>query len=156
MGTEPENESSGDLAMRRLGFILFACLLAGCGANQPATDGDDTRAWQGTWKLASCVANGESQMADMQWIVNGDHYTIRLDGKSGGDPYPFKLDAKQKHIDVNHHDTPKGTYGGQLKGIYEIQGNSLKVCYDLKGQQYPRSFDAGRGSGRVLYQFRRE
>jgi uncharacterized protein (TIGR03067 family) len=142
--------------MRRLGFILFACLLAGCGGNQAANEADDTRAWQGTWKLVSCTANGESQMADMQWIVNGDRYTIRLDQKSGGDPYPFKLDAKQKHIDVNHHDTPKGTYGGQLKGIYEVQGNSLKVCYDLKGQRYPKSFDAGRGSGQVLYQFQRQ
>jgi uncharacterized protein (TIGR03067 family) len=142
--------------MRRLVFISFSCLLAGCGVPQVANDADDTRSWQGTWKLVSCTANGESQMADMQWIVNGDRYTIRLDRKSGEDPYPFKLDAKQKHIDVNHHDTPKGTYGGHLKGIYDVQGNSLKVCYDLKGQHYPKSFDAGRGSGQVMYQFQRE
>jgi uncharacterized protein (TIGR03067 family) len=156
IGTEPEDESSGDLAMRRLGFLLFACLLAGCGVNHAANEADDTRAWQGTWKLVSCIANGESQMADMQWIVNGDHYTIRLDRQSHLDPYPFKLDPEQKHIDVNHHDTPEGTYGGRLKGIYEIQGDSLKVCYDLKGQRYPKSFDAGRGSAQVLYQFQRE
>ena len=103
--------------MRRLGFIHFACLLAVCGVNHAAaTEADDTRAWQGTWKLVSCMANGESQTADMKWIVNGD----------------------------------------RLKGIYEIQGNSLKVCYDLKGQRYPKSFDAGRGSAQVLYQFQRE
>jgi uncharacterized protein (TIGR03067 family) len=142
--------------MRRLGISLFACLLAGCGVSRAATDVDDTQAWQGTWKLVSYMANGESQMVDMQWIVNGDHYTIRLDRQSGVDPYAFKLDPQQKHIDVTHHDTPKGTYGGRLKGIYDIQGNSLKVCYDLKGQRYPRSFDAGRGSAQVLYQFQRE
>jgi len=143
--------------MRRLGFIHFACLLAVCGVNHAAaTEADDTRAWQGTWKLVSCMANGESQTADMKWIVKGDHYTIRLKGQSGEDPYTFKLDPRQKHIDVFHHDTPRGTYGGRLKGIYEIQGNSLKVCYDLKGQRYPNSFDAGRGSAQVLYQFQRE
>jgi uncharacterized protein (TIGR03067 family) len=142
--------------MRRLGLILFPCLLAGCGTNQAGSEADDTRAWQGTWKLVSCVANGEPQGGDMQWVVDGDHYTIRVKGKSGGDPYTFKLDAKQKHIDVFHHDTPKGTYGGRLKGIYDIQGNSLKVCYDLKGQRYPASFDAARGSGQAIYQFQRE
>ncbi len=142
--------------MRCLGLILFACCLAGCGVSHADTEGDDARNLQGTWKLVSCIANGESQIADMQWIVSGARYTIRLHGKSGGDPYPFKLDARQKHIDVNHHDTPKGTYGGQLKGIYDIQGNSLKVCYDLKGQRYPKSFDAGRGSAQVLYQFQRQ
>ena len=142
--------------MRRTGLILVACLLAGCGVNRAADVADDTRAWQGTWKLVSCVANGESHMADLQWLVNGDHYTIRLDRKTGNDPYTFKLDPQQKHIDVYHHDTPKGTYGGRLKGIYEISGDMLKVCYDLKGQRYPKSFEAGRGSGQVVYQFQRE
>jgi uncharacterized protein (TIGR03067 family) len=156
IGTDPEDKSSGDLAMRCLGFILFACFLAGCGANHSVTEGDDTRNWQGTWKLVSCIANGESQIADMQWIVSGARYTIRLNRQSGVDPYPFKLDPKQKHIDVHHHDTPKGTYGGHLKGIYDIQGNSLKVCYDLKGQRYPNSFDAGHGSAQVVYQFQRQ
>lgn len=142
--------------MRRPGWILFPCLLAGCGTNPAASEADDTRAWQGTWKLVSCVANGEPERGDMRWVVDGDHYTIRVAGKSGGDPYTFKLDPAQKHIDVYHHDTPEGTYGGRLKGIYVIQGDSLKVCYDLKGQRYPESFDAPRGSGRGVYQFRRE
>ena len=142
--------------MCRLGLILFACLLAGCGASHTLTEADAVQAWQGTWKLVSCVSNGESQIADVQWIVSGDSYTIRLSRQSGTDPYPFKLDPKLKHIDVHHHDTPKGTYGGHLKGIYEVQGDSLKVCYDLKGQQYPKSFDAGRGSAQVVYQFQRD
>jgi uncharacterized protein (TIGR03067 family) len=92
----------------------------------------------------------------MQWVVEGDHYTIRLEGQSHVDLYPFKLDASQKHIDVNHHDTPKGTYGGKLKGIYEITADSLRVCYDLTGSRYPKSFDARPGSRQVLYQFQRE
>src|SRR5262249_16864069 len=161
------DEPSGDPAMRRSGSILFVCLLAGCGAN-PATDeasreggnaaadgAADASAWQGTWKLVSCVADGESQIADLQWVVDGDHYPIRLEEKAGTDPYPFTLDPEQKRIEVNHHETPEGTYGGRLRGIYEVRGDSLKVCYDLKGQQYPESFDAPRGSKRVLYQFQR-
>jgi hypothetical protein len=32
----------------------------------------------------------------------------------------------------------------------------LKVCYDLKGQRYPTSFDASRGSAQVLYQFEQD
>lgn len=137
-------------------MILWVCLLAGCELSHAATATDDPRAWQGTWRLVSCVSNGQSQKANLKWIVAGDRYKIQLDGKTGTDPYTFKLDSQQKHIDVFHHDTPKGTYGGALKGIYEIEGNALKVCYDLKGQRYPTSFDAGRGSAQVLYQFERE
>jgi uncharacterized protein (TIGR03067 family) len=141
--------------MRRLGLIFAACLLAGCGVSHAATDAYDSRAWQGTWKMVSCTHNGEPQNGDVQWIVKNDRYTIRLSGKTGTDPHIITLDAKQRHIDVFHHETPKGTWGGSLKGIYEIQGNTLKVCYDLKGQQYPKSFEAGRGSGQVVYTFQR-
>jgi uncharacterized protein (TIGR03067 family) len=88
-------------------------------------------------------------------VVAGDRYTITLDGQAGNDPYPFTLDPSHKRIDVNHHDTPAGTWGGKLKGIYELSGDSLKVCYDLKGQRYPTSFEAGQGSGQVVYEFRR-
>jgi len=51
---------------------------------------------------------------------HGDHYTIRLNGQSHRDPYMFKLDAGRKQIDVTHHDTPPGTYGGKLKGFTKL------------------------------------
>jgi uncharacterized protein (TIGR03067 family) len=153
--------------MRRLELSLLGCLLACCltscaansnaeptaGAADPAADAAN---WQGTWKLVSCKWNGEPQPGDVQWIVSGDHYNIRLDGQTGTDPYTFTLDARKKQIDVFHHDTPQGTYGGKLKGIYEINGDSLKICYELTGERYPKSFDAGPGSRQVLYQFQRE
>lgn len=137
-------------------LVLSSCCLAGCGATDAADSAGDMTRWQGTWKLVSCTWNGQPQTADLQWIVEGDRYLIRLDGQTHEDPNPFTLDASRKHIDVNHHDTPRGTYGGKLKGIYEVSEGSLRVCYDLTGSQYPSSFDAAPGSRRVLYQFRRE
>jgi uncharacterized protein (TIGR03067 family) len=142
--------------MRLFRLVLLSCLLVGCRGPDAADSAEDAKQWQGTWKLVSCTYDGEPQMADMQWVVNGDHYNIRLNQRLGEDPYPFKLDASQKHIDVTHHETPKGTYGGKLTGIYEIKGDSLRVCYDLTGQQYPGSFDATKGSRQVLYQFQRQ
>jgi hypothetical protein len=59
-------------------------------------------------------------------------------------------------MDATHQETPRGTYGGKLKGSYKISGNSLTVCYDLSGNQYPKSFEAKRGSRQVLYQFQPE
>jgi len=137
-------------------LVLLGCLLAGCRAVFTADSADDTKKWQGTWKLVGSSYDGEPQTADMEWIVDGDHYTIRLNQQSHEDPYMFKLDASRKQIDVFHHETPAGTYGGKLKGIYKISGDSLTVCYDLTGQRYPESFEAKRGSRQVLYQFQRE
>ena len=139
-----------------VGSVLLGCLLAGCRVISAADSADDTKKWQGAWKLVACTYDGEPQMADMEWIVDGDRYTIRLNGHINEDPHMLKLDASRKHVDVFHHWTPPGTYGGKLKGIYEINGDSLILCYDLTGQGYPKSFDAKRGSRQVLYRFRWE
>jgi uncharacterized protein (TIGR03067 family) len=127
-------------------LIVSSCWMAGCGGTLGADPAEDSRLWQGTWRMVSCTWNGQPQPGDVLWIVQGEHYNIRLDRQTHADPYPFQLDPSQKHIDVNHHETPKGTYGGKLKGIYETNGNSLRVCYDLTGARYPKSFEAGPGS----------
>jgi uncharacterized protein (TIGR03067 family) len=95
-------------------------------------------------------------MANMQWVVEGDQYRVRLNQRLDEVPIKFTLDASRKHIDAIHHEAPKWTYGGKLKGIYKINANSLTACYDLTATRYPKSFEAKRGSRRVLYQFRRE
>ena len=84
-----------------------------------------------------------------------DRYTVRHNGRDV-EHDQYKLDPCKKHIDVFHHDVPKGAYGGSLKGIYEIKGNRLRVCYDPTARQYPKSFEAGPGSRLVLYEFQRE
>ena len=142
--------------MRFVLLLLLGCILAACRVAVIAGSSDDTEKWQGIWRMVSTTYDGEPQTADMEWIVDGDHYTIRLNGQSHVDPYTIKLDPSQKHIAVFHHETPPGTYGGSLKGIYDISGDSLTVCYDLTGQRYPESFNANRGSRQVLYKFRRE
>jgi uncharacterized protein (TIGR03067 family) len=144
------------LPKRTIWLVVLNCLLAGCGAVSTANSADDAKTWQGTWKMVATTYEGEPQMADMAWIVDGDRYTIRLDGQQNVDPYMFKLSASRKQIDVFHHETPPGTYGGSLKGIYQVSGDSLTVCYELTGRRYPNSFAAPRGSRQILYRFRRE
>ena len=135
--------------------VVVATLLAGCAAVSSA-DSADPQQWQGTWRLVDAIYDGELQNADMAWVVEGDHYRTRMDGRIQTDLQTFQLDVSRKRIDVFHHDTPPGTYGGSVKGIYKISGDSLTVCYELTGQRYPKSFDAPRGSRQVLYHFRRE
>jgi uncharacterized protein (TIGR03067 family) len=137
-------------------LFIASYVAASCGVLSAPNSADDAKKWQGTWKMVSCEYDGEPQTADMAWVVSGDHYNIRMNGQVNSDPYFFKLDASRKVVDIFHHDTPRGTIGGKLKGIYEINGDSLIVCYDLTEQNYPTSFEAPRGSRRVLYHFKRE
>jgi len=143
--------------MTRLAWVaLLALSLVGCDQVLPGSSADDMKALQGTWTLIVATEDGAPQTGDMQWLVEGDAYRVRYNQKLDTTPVKITLDAARKRIDAVHHDTPPGTYGGKLKGIYELNGNSLRVCYDLTGANYPSSFDAGRGSRRVIYEFRRQ
>jgi len=143
--------------MSRWMCVAFLILsLAGCNSVLPSSSSDDKKALQGTWTLVAATENGTPQSGDMQWIVEGDEYRVRYNQQLEATPFKITLDASRKRIDAFHHDTPAGTYGGKLKGIYELSGSSLRVCYDLTGSYYPSSFDAGPGSRRVIYEFRRE
>jgi uncharacterized protein (TIGR03067 family) len=166
-------DQMGSLLRVAAGCLLayISVCLAGCGqsstigatnaakaagvGNCAAATAEDSRQWQGRWTLVSANWNGVPQTADAQWVVDGDHYTVRHNG-SDAEVDPFKLDACKKHVDVHHHDTPKGTYGGSLKGIYEIKGDRLKVTYDPTARQYPASLESKPGTGQVAYEFRRD
>jgi len=143
------------LAVSHCLLVLWCGLLIGCGATGAPDPAEDVKQLQGTWTLDSTISNGVPQMADLQWLVEGDHYTIRLDGRPHVDPHYFKLDPSKRQIDVLHRDVPNGASGGTLKGIYEIKGDRLSVCFDQTGREYPTSFDSKPGSRRVLYQFHR-
>jgi uncharacterized protein (TIGR03067 family) len=139
--------------MKFLGVLAVCLLLTACkAASDPAAD---LNVWQGTWTLVSVTNEGQSETHDMQWVVQGNEYRIKLDGQLHSDPYVITLDPGHGRIDVFHHDTPAGTYGGKLKGIYKMSGDTLTVSYDLTGATYPDRFDAPPGSKRAVFVFKR-
>lgn len=142
--------------MRILAILLLSCMVVACETRRVADSSEDLKAWQGTWRMVAAIYDGEPQAGDLVWIVQGDEYRTRSQQHVDEGPVKITLDASQKHIDAFHHETPKGTSGGKLKGIYEVNRDSLTVCYDLTDSYYPTSFEAKRGSRRILYQFRRQ
>lgn len=136
--------------------FALSCALVACNVPGAADSSADLKAWQGTWNLVSSTYDGQSQTADLQWVVDGSQYRVRSNQHLEEVPFVFTLDASGKHIDAMHHETPAGTYGGKVRGLYKISGDSLTVCYDLTGNQYPTELEANPGSRRVVYQFRRE
>ena len=78
-----------------------------------------------------------------------DRYTLT---SKSGDPIEgtAKLDSskKPKHIDLD-------VAGRMLKGIYEIDGDTLKMCYKLVGNDRPTELDSTPESGIVLVTHKR-
>jgi len=127
---------------------------------EPIPDGiyaaDDLTALRGKWKMTACTMDGRPMMNDVEWNFDLDSYEIRL---KGGSPVKFKFrldpNKKPKRFATGLLLLPDGK-GANQTGIYELDGDELKLCLDVSGRSYPDSFDAPKGSHRMSYRFARE
>jgi uncharacterized protein (TIGR03067 family) len=135
-----------------------ACLVA---ADKPPDDAarKDLEKMQGDWQAARMVVDGYELPADDAQVlfrtVKGDHYTVFRYDKAAGKG-TLKLDAAKKPRTVDARpDGPAGAKGPIL-GIYEFDGDALKLCFATPGKERPKDFEAKAGSGHTLTVWKRE
>ncbi len=132
-------------------MVLSVCLAA-------APLKGDLAKVQGVWRLMSVEASGVSMdKEDLQMlevIVRGDKCTVMRNGETT-DSRTLRLDEnhKPKHFEYTY---PMGEHKGQtLHGIYELSGDTWKVCLAMPGKPRPKEFKAGPGSDDTLYIMKR-
>jgi uncharacterized protein (TIGR03067 family) len=120
-----------------------------------AKDGDTI---QGTW-LPQAAELGGKMFPDQirkitRLVVKDGMYTVTI-GKMV-DKGTVKLDpsAKPKTMDIVGTDGPNK--GKTILAIYELDGDTLKVCYDLGGKNRPTEFKTSAGTLLYLVTHRRE
>ena len=139
--------------------VVLLLLAAGALATADAPPGDskkDLERMQGDWAADSFVIDG-MQLPDDDAraffrTVKGDAYTVarykRVLGKG-----TIKLDAgkKPKAIDALAAGRDK-----PLLGIYELDGDRMKLCFAGPGKERPTAFTSAAGSGQTLTVWVRE
>ena len=138
-------------------FVILAAL-AFVAADDDANK-KDMEKLQGDWAAFSMVRDGMSIPRDDAQAffrsVKGDKYTVfRYD--EAVNKWSFTIDAtmKPKTMDV----TPEGTddKAKASLGIYEFDGDKLKVCFAMPGKDRPTEFASKEGSGHALTVWERE
>jgi uncharacterized protein (TIGR03067 family) len=149
--------------MHTRALALIASMLAvnGCsngGVLSSYSPEEDAREMQGTWKLTSATSNGETISDNVHLTIEREKYVMHARGVDESSTFTLGIGGPHT-IRVFHHENPlaaQGFYGGTLTGIYEFSGDRLRLCFDGTGREYPKRFDAGRGSRRIMYQFVRD
>jgi uncharacterized protein (TIGR03067 family) len=138
--------------MRRNGLIVVAgaLLLAGpLGAQESAKD--ELAKLQGAWKIVTHERDGKPVATDKnaRVVMNGNKFVTKAGDKVLREG-TLKLDPAQKPpaIDVTY---TEGPFKGQtLKGVYELDGDSWKICYGEPGEERPKQIPARAGKGQLL------
>ncbi len=139
-------------------FVLAPALVAA--AQKPKDDAvkNELRKFQGSWRIVSVEASGkklpEEDFKEVVLILEGDRHTTR----NGADRYSgtFAIDPgkKPKRIDFLYDDGPEK--GKTARGIYEFDGDTLKICLGLAGQERPTEFTSKPGSRHFLEVLKRQ
>ena len=144
----------------RISLVALFCAVGFAvsgGSDTPADDKVDLKKeiskFQGTWTFESSEAGGKQLPADelkgFLVIFEGNKHTV----KKGDEVIQVgtqKLDPSKspKAIDVTMTEGPNK--GAVMLGIYEFDGDTLKVCFDSQGKRRPTEFRSAPGSANFV------
>jgi uncharacterized protein (TIGR03067 family) len=132
----------------------------------------------------ACCGAAPASGAETKPIDSLDGTWLPVTAEIGGTPFPeevrkiitLKIKANEYRVTVGdvldrgtiQVDATKSPKSMDLKGvegpnkdrtipaIYELQGDSLQICYDLSGQRRPTEFKSTAGTQQFLVRYQRE
>jgi uncharacterized protein (TIGR03067 family) len=114
--------------------------------------------FEGSWRFDSVELEGKAEAIEafkgIRLVLKGDHFTMAIPNASHEGTYTVDPTARPKTIDVTFTDGPEK--GKTSYGIYELEGDTYKVCIGLTGKPRPTEFASKPGSGHVLEVLKRE
>lgn len=146
--------------MRGQALLVMACGLVLIG--QLAGDEgkkDDIDLFQGDWVMVSGEANGvkiaDEQAKAFKRTVKGDKITIT---RGGEELYrgTFKLDPTKKPKTIDVHVETGPAKGMTRVGIYELDGDTMKICVAQPEAPRPTEFTGKAGSNQTCSVWKKE
>ncbi len=134
-------------------LLLLTALLT------PAADADPVKEemakLEGTWQLVSAETDGkrlpDEQAKQIRVVIQGGKHTVYFGEKPLAEGVPFKIDPSKKPTQVE--DTLPD--GRKVRGIYQLDGDTLRSCVAAPDKERPTKFTGKAGSGYTLRVFKR-
>jgi uncharacterized protein (TIGR03067 family) len=138
-------------------FVVLTLVLS----FSPAAGGDDAKdadTIQGTWVPSAAELGGkmfpDEVRKSIKLVVKDDKYTVTVGKQVDQGTVKLNPAAKPKELDITGTDGPNK--GKTILAIYERDGDTLRVCYDLGGKARPTEFKTREGTQLFLVTYKRE
>jgi uncharacterized protein (TIGR03067 family) len=120
--------------------------------------GDELKRFKATWRFVEIEAEGqkvpEKAFEKDTLVLRGNQFTSYVAGKLVHGLFKIDPVAKPKTIDIIFTEGPGK--GHSQKGIYELEGDTQKICIAMPDQPRPTEFGSKPGSGHILEILKRE
>ena len=133
--------------------LAVASSLAAFGAEPP-----DAKAIQGSWTPVKAELSGqpmaEAVLRTISLKLTDGKYEVYAGSQPDNGTYALDDTTKPKSITVTGTDGPNR--GKTFPAIYELKGDTLRICYDLSGAKRPAEFKTVASTKLYLVTYRRK
>ena|SRR5438309_8995474 len=113
---------------------------------------------QGTWRPSEAELGGQKYPDEfrktIKLVVKDDKYTVTVGQAVDEGTIKLMPSAKPKAMDITGTEGPNK--GKTFPAIYERNGDTLRICYDLSGKKRPTEFKSEPGTQLFLVTYKRE
>jgi uncharacterized protein (TIGR03067 family) len=135
-------------------FIAFACFITFA-----ADDSADVKALHGCWVPVKAELGGQALPADVLSTITltltNNNYEVTIKGEQS-DYGTWTLDTSTKPKGMTIVGTKGPNAGKTFPCIYEIKGDTFRICYDLSGAKRPTEFKTATGAKLYLVTYNRK
>ncbi len=121
-------------------------------SSAPATE------FEGEWQMVSGIMDGQPmEKSAVKWVrrVTQGNQTTVYAGPQMMMKMEFTSDSSKSPKTIDYLNTAGSNAGKSQLGIYELEGDLLKICVSAPGAARPAQFESGPGDGRMLTVWRR-
>lgn len=140
-------------------YIVCLCFVIGVSFSTFAGDPpNDAKAVQGNWKPAKAELAGQPMpdnfLQSVSLKLDNGKYEVFVGTQPDRGTYTVDSSTKPKSMSITGTDGPNK--GKTFPAIYEIKGDTLRVCYDLSGTKRPTEFKTSAGAQLYLVTYHRK
>ena len=126
-------------------------------AEDPKPRQENAKMIEGKWSIDKAELAGQPFPAEvaktMTLILEKDKYTLKSPGPDDIGTLTIDPAKTPKQMDIKGVQGPN--QGKTFLAIYELDGDSLKICYDLAGKTRPVEFKTAAGTTQFLVVYKR-
>jgi uncharacterized protein (TIGR03067 family) len=150
-----------DLAARIPVILLVTSMtLLAAGAVRAQDEAAPATGVEGNWRAdAAETGTGPVEPGDLQTVtisLVGGVYEVHVEGHGTTDAGTYTVEEGKKPHQMRVVVSSGPNQGRTFPAIYEMpDANTLRICYDLSGQKYPKKFEAVYGTPLYLVTYKR-
>ena len=119
---------------------------------------DEFQALKSEWTVAKATLGGNNifeSLKVLQFTIHDDgKYTAKLGEMKDEGAFTLDVSATPKSMIIKPTGGP--SKDKTLKGIYQLDGNMLTICYDMEGKVTPMKFESTAENKFLLVEYKRK